>query len=337
MNKKIVSIVLLAAVVLFVGLFFSRFQRASKPARVYTIGILVRGGGYDAAVAGYRATMETLGYHEGKNVIYDVRLVSSKEDITRAAAELVESGVDLIHTYSTPATQAAYAATKDMERPIPVVFGSVGDPLATGTVKGIQSSGTNVTGVASLASELTAKRLDLIKKILPGVKKVAMPRSAVELGDASADLSVEIAQDEANRLGMTLIPLSVLRSSDNEQVARSIDRKAYDAIVIGGDSLIWGGLSFYIDQAIKEKIPLGAFNLGQVQGGALVGFGPDYAVSGRQAAIQTDKIFKGKKPTEIPIEVPQKLLLAVNMATARAIGLALPPAFLASADVVIDK
>lgn len=337
MHKKGLYVGLFFVALLLAGFSLSRFKSTPKPARTYTIGILVRGSGYDRAVAGYKATMETLGYREGKEVMYTIRLVSNQEDIFTAAKGLVDAQVDLIHTYSTPATKAAYEATKHMERPIPVVFGSVGDPLATGTVKGIQSSGTNVTGVASLATELTAKRLDLIKKVLPNVKKVAMPRSAEYLGDTAASLSVEIAQEEAKRLGLTLLPLPVEHSNDNERVAGSINHGAYDAIIVGGDSLIWGGLDYYIAQARKEKLPLAVFSLGQVERGALVGFGPDYAVSGRQAAIQTDKIFKGKKPTDIPIEVPQKLLLIVNTATARVIGLALDPAFIASADVVIDK
>jgi putative ABC transport system substrate-binding protein len=119
-------------------------------------------------------------------------------------------------------------------------------------------------------------------------------------------------------------------------VAKLITSDKYDGIVVGGDSLIWGSLDLYISQAIQEKLPLAVFSVGQVSKGALVGYGPDYAISGRQSAVLTDKILKGQKPTDLPIEVPQRLVVVVNKSTADAIGLKLDPEFLSKVDIVVE-
>jgi putative ABC transport system substrate-binding protein len=296
----------------------------------------VRGSGYNQAVEGYQKKMAELGYIEGENVVYDIRFVSKKEELPNVAKSFVEEGVDLIHVYSTPATKAVYEVTKDMEKPIPVVFGSMGDPLASGTVKDIQHSGTNVTGVASLSTELTAKRVEFITELVPDAKRIAMPHTAREAGDIAANLSVDIALETADRLGVEVVPLPVVDKTDNARVAKLITSDKYDGIVVGGDSLIWGSLDLYISQAIQEKLPLAVFSVGQVSKGALVGYGPDYAISGRQSAVLTDKILKGQKPTDLPIEVPQRLVVVVNKSTADAIGLKLDPEFLSKVDIVVE-
>lgn len=325
----------IALVIIAAAVFVAVVKRneSRNPPRVYSIGILVRGSGYEPAVEGYKAKMAELGYAEGVNVIYNLRQTSSKEELPTIIREFIESGVDLIHTYSTPATQAAYIATKDLPSPIPVVFGSMGDPLISGVVKDIQHPGTNVTGVASLSTQLTAKRLELLKEINPKIKTVAMPHTAPEVGDAAADKSVEIAKDAAKRLGLNLVLLPVRSKEDNARASRRILRNDVDGIIVGGDSLVWGSIDEYIAQAIREKLPLAAFDFNQVKKGALVGFGPDYRVVGEQAAVITHQVLRGKRPEDIAVEVPQKLLLAANNATARAIGITWPDKFLEEVDV----
>ncbi len=320
-----------------VGIIFIVSSQIPETSRTYKIGILVRGEGYDPAVAGYLKKMKEIRYEEGKNVLYDIRYVSAKEDLPKAAQECVEAKVDLIHTYSTPATQAVYNATKNLLDPIPVVFGSMGDPLASGTVKGIQSSGTNVTGVASLSTELTAKRLELIKELFPAAKKVAMPHTAKEAGDRAADISVDIALETAEKLGMEIIPFPVKDKADNARAAKLIKKGDVEGMIVGGDSLIWGSIQDYINQAIEEKLPLAAFDISQVKKGALVGYGPDYAISGEQSAVLTDKILKGRLPAELPIEVPQKLILVFNDKTAKLIGFTVSSDFLAKVDIFIEE
>ncbi len=332
---SVLSSVAVLAVLAFAGLW-NRYLDISLPEKVYKIGILVRGSGYEVAVESYKRKMTELGYREGENISYDIRFVSAREELPRVVEEFLAERTDLIHTYSTPATQAAYEVTKIMSIPTPVVFGSVGDPLIAGVVRDFQHPGTNVTGVTSLSTELTARRLELLYEINPSTKRIAMPHTALENGDIAAAKSVEIAEKTAREFGMKLILLPVRAKEDNAVVARRIMRQEMDGMIVGGDSLVWGDIDLYIAQAIREKIPFAAFDLNQVQKGALLGFGPDLAISGEQSAVITHQILRGRSPGEIPVEVPRRLLLMINQATARAIGIALPDAFLQKADVVIE-
>lgn len=331
----IAAAAILLAIVAFS--FFSRSPVSAPQQKTYRIGILVRGSGYEAAVEGYRRKMHDLGYQEGKNAAYDIRFVSAREELPKAVAEFLASGVDLIHTYSTPATQVAYDATRDLIKPVPVVFGSVGDPLIAGVVKDLRRSGTNVTGVSSLSTELTARRLELLKEINPRITRVVMPHTAAEAGDVAANTSVEIAKETAAGLGIKLILLPVRSKEDNNAVARSIQRRDAEGMIVGGDSLVWGSIELYIAQAIQEKIPFAAFDVSQVRKGALMGFGPDYTVAGEQAALLSHQILRGRPVAEMPVEVPRKLLLTVNQKTARAIGVVLGKEFLGKADVIISE
>ncbi|TSC75656.1 MAG: putative ABC transport system substrate-binding protein [Parcubacteria group bacterium Gr01-1014_33] len=306
--------------------------------KVYTIGILVRGTGtYELAVEGYKNRLRELGYREGDTIVYDARFLSTPEELARASEDFIRNKVDLIHTYSTPATLAAYAAVKNIPAPIPIVFGSVGDPVATGLIQSIAHPGGNVTGVASLSTELTARRLELLKEIDPRIRRVAMPHTAEDAGDIAANKSVVIAHQIAKKLGIELVLFPVRTREENANAAGRIRRQKVDGMIVGGDSLVWASIDQYIHQAIKEKIPFAAFDISQVKKGALVGFGPDYAISGKQAALMTHKIFRGSFPRDIPVEVPEKLLLFVNRSTARAIGIVFPPGFLAEADQVIGE
>ncbi|MBI1839141.1 MAG: ABC transporter substrate-binding protein [Candidatus Colwellbacteria bacterium] len=310
----------------------------SAPLRVYHIGVLSRGhGSYEVAIRGFQDQMRELGYIEGQNVTYDVRYVSTKEELDQTAQDFVNAGVDIIGTYSTPATQAAYQATQKMLNPIPIVFGSLSDPIAAGVVKSIEQPDTNVTGVTSLASDLTPKRIELLTRIVPGIKKIAMPRSAVELNDIAVNRSAALAEQTAKKLGIELVFFPVRTKEENASNAASITAQKAQGMIVGGDSLVWGGLGDYVNQAIKEKIPFSAFDTDQVKRGALVGFGPDYTVMGQQVAVMSDKIIKGKKPGNIPVETPRKLLLTINLDTARAIGITLDPELLKEAEVIIGK
>lgn len=308
-----------------------------KEVKTYRIGVLVRGSGYETGVEGYRRKMAQLGYEEGKNVVYDVRFVSAREDLPRAVEEFLESGVDVIHTYSTPATQVAYELTKNTLTPVPIVFGSVGDPVIAGLVRAFERPGTNVTGVVSLSTELTSRRLELLREINPATRRVAMPHTALENGDVAAIKSVTIAKETAQRLGIELVLFPVRTREDNARVAEGIMRRDIDGIIVGGDSLIWGDIDMYIARAIKEKIPFSVFDLSQVKKGALVGFGPDFAISGEQSAVITNQILRGRSPAEIPVEVPRKLILAVNQETARLIGVLFSDEFLRGVNIVVDK
>lgn len=337
-NKKLI-IPALALIAVLAAIGFGLKQRAdNRPTyKIYRVGILVRGAGYEPAVVGFRQEMFSLGYVEGQNISYDVKFVSTKEELEAAAQEFVGKKVDLIHTYSTPATQIAYKLTKDLALPIPVVFGSVGDPLLSGVVKDIQRPGMNVTGIASLSTQLTAKRLELLKQINPAIRRVAMPHTAKDAGDVAADKSVEIARDAAANLGIELVLLPVRSREENAARAKQISKNEVEGVIVGGDSLIWGDLDLYIKRTIEEKLPLAVFDLGQVRKGGLIGFGPDYRVVGEQAAVITHQILRGKNPGDIPVKTPERLVLAVNLKTAKAINVKLPDELLSETDILINE
>lgn len=340
MKKIVLCIVLLFLVVGVLTIAWIKYRSTalSTPPRVYHIGILARGrGSYEVAIKGFQDRLKELGYIEGKNITYDVRYLSTADELKSAAQDFVNTHIDLINTYSTPATQAAYKATQQMSNPIPIVFGSLSDPIAAGVVKSIERPDTNATGITSLASDLTPKRIELLTRIIPGIKKIGMPRSAEELNDIAANRSVALAEQLAKKLNIQLIFFPVRTKEENALNSAKITAKRAQGIIVGGDSLIWGSLDSYIKQAIKEKIPFAGFDTDQVKRGVLVGFGPDYTAMGQQVAVISDKIMQGRKPGDIPVETPQKLLLTINLDTARAIGITLDPQLLKEADVIIGK
>ncbi|MEK7156853.1 MAG: ABC transporter substrate-binding protein [Patescibacteria group bacterium] len=327
-----------AIVIVAVGGAWYFFQnKGADPAKTYRIGILVRGSGYDAAVAGFQKRMDELGYRGGKNITYDIQLISDKNQLVAAARKFITEGADLIHTYSTPATEAAIQATKDAGAPVPIVFGSVGDPLLLPDVKSISRPGGYTTGVASLSTDLTSQRLQLLKEFDPSIKRVAMPHTAKEAGDVAATKSVEIAQATAQTLGIELTLFPVKTKGDNAAAAEQISGKDFDGMIVGGDSLVWGSIDIYIERAIQEKIPFSVFSRSQVESGALFGLGPDYAVSGRQSADIANKILRGGNPGNIPVQVPERLILVINQDTAKLIGVSFSDSFLKKADIVIQN
>lgn len=334
-------IILIICVIIVVGVAAFLFQRqfVREPEKIYRVTIVTRKdvAMYEEAIQNYVKKMQDLGYLEGKTIFYDIRYFNNSGELTQIMRDVIALNPDLITTYSTPATVEAYKQTKDLTHPIPVVFGSVSDPLAAGVVKDIGRPGTNVTGVVSLASELTSSRIRLLKEIKPSIKRIAMPHSADELNDASARKSVQVAQQAAKELGVDILFFPVFSQEENTRVADLITKEKVEGIIIGGDSLIWGSIDVYIARAIKEKIPMAAFDLTQITKGALVGIGPDYAHIGKQAAVLTHQILRGALPQTVAIQVPEKLIFAVNLSTARLIGITLGDELLKRADVVVGK
>ncbi|MCH8986843.1 ABC transporter substrate-binding protein, partial [Patescibacteria group bacterium] len=224
----------------------------------------------------------------------------------------------------------AYKQTKE----IPIVFGSMGDPLASKTVKALDRSGTNVTGVSSLSAPLVVKRLEFLLEASPGVKRVAF---ALTPDDIPGKSSYNFILEAAEKLGVEVVPYWIDSERDVTETARAIKATDVDGIVLSSDSLTWAHLSDYIDQSVQEGLPFAVFHKDMVFAGGLVGYGPDYFGSGEQSAVLVDKILRGQRPTDLPIESPGKLILAVNLQTALAIGIILPSALLQRADIVINE
>lgn len=328
MYKKIILI--LIAIVFIIAVFVGRniLKRSAIENKTYTIGIVVRGKSYEPGVNGFKEKMKELGFIEGKNVKYITRFTDKREDLPAIIKEFLDNNVDLIHSYSTPATKEAYNQTKT----IPIVFGSMGDPLASGVVKSLSSSGTNVTGISSLSVDLTAKRLEFLKEIFPSIRKVAMPFT---VGDIPGERSVVVAKESAIKLGVTIIPYQITPKMGVKETASAIFKKDVDGIVISADSAVWAALSSYVDQAKKERLPFAVFDKAMVENGGLVGYGPDYFVVGQQSAILVRKILQGEKPENLPIETPSKFILALNLKMAKENNFVIPDKFLSKVDLVI--
>jgi len=326
--RRVIIVVLGILVIAGLWWYRSRAPVVSLP-KIFTIGIVVRGESYRPGVEGFIQKMKESGYEDGVNVRYTILFVEKREELSNVIRRLIDEGVDLIHTYSTPVTVEAYEQTKT----IPIVFGSMGDPLASKTILSLQNSGTNVTGVSSLSSPLAAKRLEFLLEAAPTVKRVAIPFTADDIPGLS---SYHTAQEAAEKLGVTLVPYYISAERPVGETALAITRRDVDGIVISSDSAVWANLEKYVEQAIKEKLPFSVFDKDMVVKGGLLGYGPDYFVSGGQSAVLVDKILKGQRPTDLPIEVPQKLLLVVNLKIARAIGITLPPALLERANLIIE-
>lgn len=327
--KKIYGIVfVLIVAVSILGYLYVAKDGVVKKDSSYKVGIVVRGQSYAAGVDGFKSKMVELGYEEGKNISYDVRFVEKGDEIPSTVAEVIKGEVDLLLAFSTPVTIEAAKQTKT----IPIVFGSMGDAVASGLVNSLNEPGKNVTGILSLSVETAGKRLELLKELFPQIKKVA---SALTPTDIPGRRSLEVIGGIAPKLGVQIVTYEIIPPQTPTSIAATIFRKDVDGIVLASDSATWAVLPAYVAQAKKEKLPFAVFDKDMVEKGGLVGYGPDYYAVGGQAAILVKKIFEGADPAKLPVETPVKLILALNLKTARELNLSIPEAFLAKVDYLV--
>ncbi|MGH7773072.1 MAG: ABC transporter substrate-binding protein [Candidatus Binatia bacterium] len=318
-----VSFLILAILLTFIN------PPSAEARKVYHIGALVFDDLFLPVVEGFKKKMAELGYTEGKNIKYD--LYNAKEDsdtLKKLAQKLVHDKPDVIVTSSTTVTLPVAKASAGTN--IPVVFLSAANPLEF--VKSYASSGNNLTGISTGALELTAKRLELLKEIAPGVKRIATFHNPKGVNYQAQLTEV---REAAKRLGFKLWEINVTDGKEIEQVTATLSRKVVDAIFLPPDRTITKDMEVIVRQSIKEKLPLipppAVFNVG-----GLATYGHDYSALGQQGAVLVDKILKGSKPADLPIEQPLKLNLVINLRTARALGLKIPKEMLLRADEVVE-
>lgn len=320
-NKTVLALV---SVILFVS--------AVRPAagqKLYRIGSLVSADEFTPAFDGFKRKMHELGYKERKNVRYELYNANGDSAaLARLAMQLVQDRPDLIVTTSTSSTllvAQASAATA-----IPVVFLSAGEPLRF--VKSYGSSGNNVTGISTAVIDLTEKRLELLKELAPWVTRVALINNPRGI---AYNRHLVAAKEGCKKLQLQVLEKNASSRDELEKVAPSLTQKTVDGIVVQPDVTLGRNIDVVSDQAIKEKLPLippPAF----IKSGGLATYGPDNAALGSQGAMLVDKILKGAKPADLPIEQPAKLNLVINLKTARAIGLKIPKSVLLRVDQVIE-
>jgi putative ABC transport system substrate-binding protein len=300
--------------------------------KVHRIGALVADDQFIPAVDGFKKRMAQLGYVEGKNVSYNFQ--NSKGDqveLKKMAEILVQEKPDLVVTSSTTATVTMAKLTAGSN--LPVVFLSAGDPLRV--VKSYASSGNNLTGISTSSLDLIDKRMELLKNIAPKIKRVILLVDTVGIG-INHERFVSDARDAAKRLNLDPVELQIqARNADEmKQKIPLIKRSLGDALFLPPEATVVAAAEEIAQQVIKEKLPHVGPNIETVKRGLLAAYSSNYFSLGQQGAVLVDKILKGARPTDLPIEQPFKLHLLLNLKTAKAIGIEIPSDILLQADEV---
>ena len=327
MKKKILSFV--SAAMLFALCSSVEAQQAGKVPR---IGYLAPNlsNAVLATHEAFRQGLRELGYVEGKNIIIEYRWAEGKADrLPLLAAELVRLKVDAI--FASGAVQPALAA-KNATTTIPIVFVAVDDPIALGLVASLARPGGNITGLSSMGTELSGKRLELVKETVPKASRVAVLWNP---DNPSSVSSMQETKAVAPSLGIKLQSLEIRESNDLEQAFSAVKKEVAEALVLLNSPNFVNLRKQFVDLAAKSRLPAMYDESQWVDAGGLMSYGPNYPDLWRRAATYLDKILKGTKPADIPVEQPTKFELIINLKTAKQIGLTIPPNMLARADRVI--
>ena len=310
-------------------LTFGLPAHAQKQAPIPRIGILRAGQPPDKNLELFLQGLRELGYVDGKNILLVFRFVGGNQDLSaELATELVGLKVDAIFTGGTRTILAAKNATKA----IPIVMVSTSDPVGTGMVASLAHPGGNITGMSLLASDLWPKRLELLKELFPKLSRAAMLWNK---GNAGMSLEAKATQEVAGPLGVTVQDRGVNDPSELESVFAVMNKDRPDAFLALIDLALSAHRKRILEFLANNRLPAIFENKDWVEAGGLISYGPDYADVHRRAAVQLDKILKGAKPADIPVEQPTKFEMVINLKTAQQIGLTMPPNVLARADRVI--
>ena len=308
------------------------FPAEAQQAKFPTIGFLVPGSpsGFAARIEAFRQGLRELGYLEGKNIAIEYRWAGGKLDrLPQFAAELVQIKVDVIVTSG----DAAIRAVKEKTPNIPIVVGVAGDLVVTGYVASHSRPGGNITGLIDISPELSTKRLELVKEAFPKISRVV-----ILLNSANPVMVLNFKEIERTAWAMGLKPESLeIRNSDDLDSASVVPIRGQAAVLIVlQDSLVIANTKRIVEFAAKHRLPGMYFDSRWVETGGLMSYGPNYPDLFRRAAGYVDKILKGRKPSDLPVEQPTKFELVINLKTAKQIGLTIPPSVLARADKVIQ-
>ena len=303
----------------------------AQPAKtMYRIGVLSPGASPPGPLEAFRDGLRDLGYVDGQTVVIEWRFADGKnERLPTLADELVRLKVDVIFAVNTPAAWAAKKATTT----IPIVIARLADPVKTGLVPSIARPGGNITGLSSIAEEVAAKRLEMLKEVLPGVSRMAVLFNAENPGHI---VVVRETERVSPQLGLQLQTLGVRGASDLPGAFQAATSGRAGALFVMDDVAITLLRVPILDQAAKHSLPVAAQYKEFAEAGALFTFSAELAAEYRQAAFYVHRILRGAKPADLPIQQPTKFELIINMKPARALGLVIPPSVLLRADQVIQ-
>jgi ABC-type uncharacterized transport system substrate-binding protein len=315
-----------------VVLFAAQLAGAQQAEKMYRIGFLALGPTpADAALpASLRNALQQLGYGEGKNVTYVGRWAEVKrERLPALAAEIVALKVDVIVTLGSPASAAAKEATSK----IPIVMALAGDPVGVGLIESLARPGGNITGFSDNATALSAKRLEILKEAIPTASRIAVLWNAQ---DQAMTLRYREIDRAAHVLGVSVQPLGVREPDDFERAFAAMDHDRPDALFMVTDALTTLNRKRVLDYAEVHRIPAMYEFATLVREGGLISYGPSIDDMYQRAADYVDKILKGTKPGDLPVELPTRYYFVVNLKTAKTLGLTIPQSLMLRADEVIE-
>lgn len=313
--------------------FLARAQQNLTSAKMTRVGVLWHASNADEEkvyLDVLTRAFSDLGYVEGKNIEFLHRFPAEQPERFRALArELAADKIDAIVAVTALGAKEAKQATST----IPIVFVIVSDPVGSGLVESLARPGGNATGLSLMAIDLSGKRLALLKEAVPSLSRVAL---LVDTTDPFAKRAVKANQAAAEALGITLWPAEVSTPNDIEPAFSKIAQDRADGVILGAGSMLFNERARIGSSALAHRLPALSFIAEMVPYGLLLSYGQDFPDFFRRAAADVDKILRGEKPADIPVEQPTRFKLALNLKTAKTLGLTLSPSLLATADEVLE-
>jgi len=309
-------------------LFSSAYAQPIK--KIPRIGVMRVGSPPDPFIEAFREGLQKLGYAEGKNIIVDYRWLNREDQFLEAAEDLVRLKADVIVATSTPGALAAKRATQSIS--VPVVVPVMGDPIGSGLVASLAHPGGNLTGLSSLAPELWPKRLELFKETLPKLQRIAMMWNTSNPSMASG---AKGTREAAHAMNLAVQDRGARDPNELDGVFTALEKQRPDGVLVMIDAFTLRNSKRIIDTVTSARLPAMYDEKSMVLTGGLISYGENRADLFHRAATYVDKILKGAKPADLPVEQPSKFELVINLNNARQIGLTIPPNVLARADQVI--
>jgi ABC-type uncharacterized transport system substrate-binding protein len=300
----------------------------AQPAKVARVAILGSGG--SGNVASFREGLKELGWVEGQNLVVEARFAEWHYDrLPGLAAELVRWRPDVVFTNTTPGVLAARKATST----IPIVVGAAGQLVENGIVRSLSQPGGNITGLTLIDAELDGKRLQLMKDVLPRLREVAV---LINSAQPHFRANYEPREEAVRALGLRLVPAEAQDKGELDGAFAAMIRAGAEAPLVTNDAALGAMKAWIVELAMKHQLPAVSELPEWAEAGALLAYGPDLYAMLRRAAGYVDRILRGAKPASLPVERPDTFTLVINLKTAKALGLTIPPAIVARADQTIQ-
>src|SRR5262245_7304422 len=303
--------------------------RAQQPEKMHRIGFLTLGSGPSPNTEAFQRGLSQLGYVEGQNIIILYRWAAGRKDrLVDLAKELLQLKVDLFASQSTE----AITAIRSINETIPIVMTGVSDPIGNKLITSFARPGGNTTGVTLSSTDSATKRLDLLKEVVPSLSRVAV------LAERNHPPTATMIKETQAAAGGMQIELQIFEVGPEQirDAFKSMERARPDALIVQWTATFNAYTKQIADLALDSRLPSVHENREYVRAGGLIAYGPDIFALGQRAASYVDRIVKGTKPADLPVEQPTKFVLALNLECAKALGVAVPPALLATADEVIE-